>query len=243
MTVHLTVREAVALVTIDRPDRRNAVDHATLLSLRQAQLDAIAAEARCLVLTGAPPAFCAGADLTGVESGEFHSALVAALRGFTQLPIPTISAIDGPALGAGTQLVIACDLRVATERSVFGIPAAKLGLVVDHWTVERLAREMGWSIARAMLVAAQTYRTEQLVAAGAVHRVGDLEAALAWAAEIAALAPLTMATHKLALEQSSPHPAYDPLFEQARDAAWASHDAEEGRTAFLEKRPPNFLGR
>lgn len=243
MTVHLTIHDSVALVTIDRPDRRNAVDHATLLALRQAQVDALAAQARCLVLTGAPPAFCAGADLAGVESGDFHSALVTALRGFTEMPIPTVAAIDGPALGAGTQLVISCDLRIATERSVFGIPAAKLGLVVDHWTVERLSREMGWSVARAMLIAAQTYRTEQLVATGAVHRVGGLDDALSWARELAALAPLTMASHKLALEQSSPFPAYDELVEQARDAAWASHDANEGRRAFLEKRPPNFLGR
>src|SRR5436190_5134620 len=153
MTVHLEYRGRVALVTIDRPERRNAVDHETLLSLHRVQSEALAAGARCLVLTGAPPAFCAGADLGGVESGEFVDALVAALRGFTELPIPTIAAIDGPALGAGTQLAIACDLRIATERSVFGIPAAKLGLVVDHWTVERLTREMGWPIARAMLVA------------------------------------------------------------------------------------------
>ena len=243
MTVHLIFHDSVALVTIDRPDRRNAVDHATVLALRQAQLDAMAGNARCLVLTGAPPAFCAGADLTGVESGEFVNALVAALRGFTELPIPTIAAIDGPALGAGTQLVIACDLRVATEGSVFGIPAAKLGLVVDHWTVERLAREMGWSVARAMLIAAQTYRTEQLVAAGAVHRIGDLDAALTWASELAGLAPLTISSHKLALEQSAPSPQYDELFEQARDAAWSSLDAEEGRLAFLEKRLPNFQGR
>ena len=243
MTVHLTFRDRVALVTLDRPERRNAVDHETLLALHQAQLDVLAANARCLVLTGAPPAFCAGADLSGVENGEFVKALVAALRGFTEMPIPTIAAIDGPALGAGTQLVIACDLRVATERSVFGIPAAKLGLVVDHWTIERLARELGWSIARAMLLAAQTYRSEQLHAIGAVHRIGGLDDALGWAAELAVLAPLTISSHKLALEQSAPFPAFDELFEQARDAAWASHDAEEGRTAFLEKRPPNFRGR
>jgi enoyl-CoA hydratase len=243
MTVHLEHRGRVALVTIDRPERRNAVDHETLLELARVQAAVVAAGSRCLVLTGAPPAFCAGADLGGVESGEFAVALSAALRGFTEMSIPTIAAIDGPALGAGTQLVIACDLRVATERSVFGIPAAKLGLVVDHWTIERLARELGWSIARAMLVAAATYRTEQLVAAGAVHRIGDLDDTLAWAAEIAELAPLTMATHKLGLEASGSAPTVDVDFERARDAAWASADAEEGRTAFLAKRPPTFNGR
>ena len=243
MTVHLEVSDHVALVTIDRVDRRNAVDHATLLELRQTQLDVVDSSARCLVLTGAPPAFCAGADLTGVESGEFVDALVATLRGFTQLAIPTIAAIDGPALGAGTQLVVACDLRIATERSVFGVPAAKLGLVVDHWTVERLAREFGWSTARAMLIGAETFRTAQLVASGGIHRVGTLDDALAWAADLATLAPLTMATHKLALETSGAAPAANLEVEVARAAAWASADAEEGRQAFLDKRPPNFDGR
>src|SRR5205814_643762 len=106
------------------PERRNAVDHATLLALLDAQGDA--SSARVLVLTGAPPAFSAGADLTGVEEGEFAAALGAVLRGFGALAIPTIAAIDGPALGAGTQLAVACDLRVATPGSRFGIPAARL---------------------------------------------------------------------------------------------------------------------
>lgn len=242
MTVHLQVSDHVALVTLDRPDRRNAVDHATLLELRQTQLDVRDSSARCLVLTGAAPAFCAGADLTGVESGDFVDALVAVLRGFAELAIPTIAAIDGPALGAGTQLVVACDLRVATERSVFGIPAAKLGLVVDHWTVERLAREFGWSTARAMLIGAETYRTQQLVASGGIHRVGTLQDALAWAADLVTLAPLTMATHKLALETSGAAPEANHAVEIARAAAWASADAEEGRQAFLAKRTPDFHG-
>ena len=135
----------ILMVTLDRPERRNAVDLATLLAL----LDALelAASARVLVLTGAPPAFSAGADLTGVEEGEFAAALGRVLRGLAGLPIPTVAAVDGPALGAGTQLAMACDVRVATAASRFGIPAARLGLVVDHWTVERLTREVGWPVA------------------------------------------------------------------------------------------------
>jgi enoyl-CoA hydratase len=233
-------RTGVLVVTLDRPARRNAVDHATLLALLDAQREA--ASARVLVLTGAPPAFSAGADLTGVEEGEFAAALGQVLRGFTELPIPTIAAVDGAALGAGTQLAVACDLRIATPGSRFGIPAARLGLVVDHWTVERLARELGWPIARAMLVAAEQYDAAALHAAGAVHRLGGLDDALAWARQIATLAPLTIAGHKLALERSGPPPEHDPAVEAARLAAWASADATEGREAFLEKRPARFTG-
>jgi enoyl-CoA hydratase/carnithine racemase len=233
-------RTGVLVITLDRPERRNAVDHPTLLALLDAQV--MATGARVVVLTGAPPAFSAGADLTGVEEGEFAAALQRALRGFTRLAVPVIAAVDGPALGAGTQLAIACDLRVATPGSRFGIPAAKLGLVIDHWTVERMARELGWPITRGMLLAAEQYDATALHAAGAVHRLGDLDDALAWARQLATLAPLTMAGHKLALERSAPPPAADEVVEAARLAAWASADAREGRQAFLEKRPARFTG-
>ena len=233
--VRVEWRDRVVVVTIDRPERRNAVDHATLLALAEAQSAAAAGGARVLVLTGAPPAFCAGADLTGVESGAFVDALSAVLGGFTRLGFVTMAAIDGPALGAGTQLAIACDLRVAEPTSVFGIPAAKLGLAVDRWTVDRLAREFGSSVARSMLLAAQTTTADQLHLTGAVHRLGGLADALVWADELALLAPLTIRAHKSALEGSDD-------FEAVRVAAWASADAEEGRTAFLEKRRPHFTG-
>lgn len=235
-------RDRTIVVTIDRPERRNAVDHPTLLALRAAQIEAAEGDARALVLTGSPPAFCAGADLTGVEDREFVAALLEVLTGFGELPFTCIAAVEGPALGAGTQLAIACDVRVATATSQFGIPAAKLGLAVDHWTVERLSREVGAAIARNMLLTATTYTAADLVAPGFVHRLGDLDVALMWAAEIAGLAPLTIAAHKLALERSALPPAVDDLVLQARDRAWASADAEEGRRAFLDKRPPHFTG-
>jgi enoyl-CoA hydratase len=123
-----------------------------------------------------------------------------------------------------------------------GIPAAKLGLVVDHWTIRRLASEFSPPIARAMLLAAQTYTAEQLHAAGGIHRLGTLDDAVAWAHELSHLAPLTIAGHKLGLEHAAVEPGLDEDFEAARTAAWASADAEEGRTAFLDKRRPNFTG-
>ncbi len=246
MTVDLEHDGLVAIVTLDRPERRNAVDHPTLLELLDVQA-AIAARApvaiRAVVLTGKPPAFSAGADLNGVEEGQFASDLAQVLRGFGALPVPVIAAIDGPALGAGAQLAIATDLRVATPDSVIGVPAAKLGLVVDHWTIRRLASEFSPPIARAMLLAAQTYTAEQLHVTGGIHRLGGRDDAIGWAHQLSQLAPLTITGHKIGLERAAVEPAVDDIFEAARSAAWASADAEEGRSAFLEKRPAQFTGR
>ena len=94
-----------------------------------------------------------------------------------------------------------------------------------------------------MLVGAETYGGAALHATGAVHRLGDLDDALQWARQLAGLAPLTIAAHKLALERSAPDPAPDELVAAARLAAWRSADAVEGRAAFLAKRPPTFHGR
>ncbi len=245
MTVGFTHDGLVAIITLDRPSRRNAIDHATLLELLDVQA-AIAARTpdatRCVVLTGAPPAFSAGADLNGVDAGQFATDLAAVLRGFGELAVPVIAAIDGPALGAGAQLAIATDLRVATPHSMLGVPAAKLGLVVDHWTIRRLASEFSPPIARAMLLAAQTYTAEQLHVTGGIHRLGGLDDAVSWAHELAGLAPLTIAGHKIGLEHAQGEPGPDEEFETARSAAWASADADEGRAAFLDKRPARFTG-
>ncbi len=231
-------RGTTSLITLDRPERRNAVSHAMLVDLRAALDQAVADGARAVVLTGAGGAFCAGADLTGVEDHGFHDALMAVLAGLSGLPVVTFAAVDGPALGAGTQLAISCDIRVATTRSRFGIPAAKLGLVVDHWTVHRVARVAGEATARSMLLTAATVGAEEAHRTGWVQRLGTLEDALAWADELALLAPLTVAAHKLGFEA----PMGDPAFSIARDRAWSSADAQEGRQAFLEKRPPRFVG-
>jgi enoyl-CoA hydratase len=244
MTVRIEQDGSVKVITLDRPTRRNAVDHETLLQLLEAQEEIRRSPGRCrvVVLTGAPPAFSAGADLHGVEAGQFTKDLSSVLQRFGTLPLPVIAAIDGPALGAGAQLAIASDLRVATPDSVIGIPAAKLGLVVDHWTVRRLSAELSPAVARAMLLAAETYTAEQLNRSGGVHRLGDLGAAMTWAHELAVLAPLTIVGHKLALERALPEPWLVDTVEEARAAAWSSRDAVEGREAFLEKRRPDFAG-
>lgn len=233
---------AVTVLMLDRPERRNAVDHPTLLALERALADISEGDSRAVVLTGRAPAFCAGADLTGVEAGEFNDTLGRVLRAFTAVTVPVVAAVDGPALGAGTQLVAVCDLRVATATSRFGIPAARLGLAVDRWTVRRLAREFTPAVARAMLLAAETFDGARLYGAGVVHRLGALDTALAWAEELAALAPLTIGAHKLALERDAGPLDDDAEVDRLRAAAWASIDAVEGRAAFLEKRPARFTG-
>jgi enoyl-CoA hydratase len=236
---------SIMVITLDRPERRNAVDLPSLEAILAALDQARRPDdpARVIVLTGTPPAFCAGADLSGVENDVFVRALQSVLTGFTELPIPVIGAVDGPALGAGTQLASVCDLRVATSRSRFGIPAAKLGIAVDQWTANRVAQEFTPPIARAMLLAAETFDGERLHDAGVVHRIGGFDEAMNWAREVAALAPMTIATHKLALERNAPPPSRDPEVVATWHAAWESDDAAEGRTAFAEKRAPNFIGR
>ena len=227
-------------ITLTRPERRNAVDHATLLALLESQRRLV--DARVIVLAGEPPAFCAGADLTGVEEAEFNTALREVLHGFARMSCPVIAAIDGPALGAGAQLAAVCDLRISTAESVIGVPAARLGLVIDQWTIERLRSEFGTAVTRGMLLAAETYTGERLHASGAVHRLGTIDDAIEWAGRVALLAPLSVAAHKVGLA-SEPTVEHRDRFEALRSAAWSSDDAREGRAAFLEKRRPAFHGR
>jgi enoyl-CoA hydratase len=240
--IRVEQRDSVTIVTIDRPDRRNAVDHAALDGLEQAVAGAVDASSRALVLTGAGGHFCAGADLSTVEDTEFVQALNRTLVALSETSFPTIAAVEGAALGAGTQLAVACDLRVATADARFGIPAARLGLMVDHWTIHRLMRVAGEGPARAMLLAAEVYRGDQAERFGLVQRVGGLDAALEWADEIAGLAPLTIAGHKVGLADVAPAAGGSDHYRSAFRAAWSSDDLQEGMAAFRERRPARFTG-
>lgn len=231
----------VAVIAIDRPERRNALDREALEMLGHALDVAVGAGARAAVLTGRHGHFCAGADLTGVEDASFAAALRRVLDGLGTVPFPVIAAVEGATLGAGTQLAVACDLRVAAPSARFGIPAARLGLMVDHWTVQRLALLAGHGPARAMLLAAEQVDGESAVRLGLAQRAGDLDAARAWAAEIAALAPLTIAGHKLALNRLEPG-LHDGDVTAAFQRAWSSADLAEGMAAFRERRAPRFRG-
>jgi enoyl-CoA hydratase len=245
--IELERRDRVAVVTLNRPEKRNAVDTQACVDLAAAIDEAVDGGARCLVLAGKGTNFCSGADLTGVESDGFVGTLYRTLGKLQDVPIATMAFVHGAALGAGTQLAIACDLRVVASDARFGIPAAKLGLMTDHWTAQRLALLAGAGPARAVLLACEELDAPTSLRLGLANReTPDLDGALAWATQIAALAPLTIAGHKLALNRPLPGldpGASDPDVTAAFRRAWASEDLGEGQRARAEKRPADFHGR
>ena len=236
------VRSNVMILTMTRPSRRNAVNLDMLHTFANAFDEARAKSIRVILLTGVAPSFSAGADLAGVKEDDFQDALHGVLTSFVDPSVITVAYVNGHALGAGAQLMAACDVRMAAPTAVVGIPAAKLGLVVNHWTIERLVREFSWPIARNMLLTAATYDASALHSSGSIHRLGTLDEAISWATEIAELAPLTQYGHKLALESSAGNPDVDELVIAARRRALESDDVTEGRAAFSEKRKPKFTG-
>lgn len=236
------VRSNVMILTMTRPSRRNAVNLEMLHAFADAFDQARAKSIRVILLTGVAPSFSAGADLAGVKEDDFQDALHGVLKSFVDPKVVTVAYVNGHALGAGAQLMAACDVRMAAPTAVVGIPAAKLGLVVNHWTIERLVREFSWPVARNMLLTAATYDAEALHAIGSIQRLGTLEEAIAWATQIAELAPLTQFGHKLALESTAGEPDVDDLVVIARKRAIESNDVTEGRAAFAEKRKPKFTG-
>jgi len=236
-------RGRVGEIVIDRPERRNALDVEHCRLLRAAIDECVAEGVRCLLIRGEGTAFCAGADLGGVYGAEFREALYDLLGRMTSLTLPIIAAVNGPAIGAGTQLAVAADLRVAAPGARFGVPTARLCLAVDPWTVRRLSLLAGGGPARALLLGCAELDAEAAHRLGLVDRLGDVDVARAWAGEVAGLAPLTLAYNKLALERLAEPPVEDPEVIAAFEACWASQDFVEGRAASAAKRPARFEGR
>lgn len=227
--------DGVVLLRIEREERRNALDVEHCVALRGAVEHAVADGVRALVVTGAGSSFCAGADLDAVYDDGFRDALYASLGAIADAPVPVVAAVNGPAIGAGTQLAIACDLRVAAPTATFAIPTARLGIAVDPWTIRRLAALAGGSAARALLLGCDELDAGRALACGLANRAGDVDAALAWATEIATLAPLTLRYSKRALDGAAG-------VEADYEACWTSDDAAEGRRARAERRRPTFRG-
>ena len=235
-------QERVAVITVNRPAKRNALDVAACHALRGAVDAELAAGARALVLTGAGAVFCSGADLDEVYTAEFLDALYAMLHAVAEAPVPVIAAVNGPAIGAGTQLALAADLRVAAPGAVFAVPTAKIGLAVDPWTIRRLAALAGSGAARELLLACAQLDAAAALRCGLVQRSGEPADAVAWAQELTTLAPLTVAYSKRVLNDLTAGTGDPPQWDAAFAACWASADLAEGRRARAERRAPHFRG-
>lgn len=229
----------VVVIELQREDRRNALNLELCNALRLATQEAADDGARAIVITGQGTAFCAGADLGGVYGPEFLDALYGMLHSLTRLPVPIIAAVNGPAIGAGTQLAMACDLRVADDKAKFAVPVARNGMAVDAWTIRTLSELAGGGVARRLLLAAETLDRKDAIGCGLADAHGSLKYAVAWAHEIAALAPMAIAHNKLVLTGA----ADDAEISRSFDAVWASADVREAAQARLEKRAPIFEGR
>lgn len=232
----------VVTIELQREDRRNALNAALLDGLRSA-LNEHAQRARVLVLTGQGSVFCSGADLEEVTDESFTDRLLDTLQTIEALPIPVIAAVNGGALGAGTQLAMAADLRVLAPEAYVAIPVAKIGLAVDRWTVHRLMSLAGPGAARTMLFGAEPLQAPEALERGFANKIGSLSEAQDWAKSIAELAPLTLRHLKLVFNDDGSRDG-EP-FEQrsAQTAAWLSRDAVEGINARMAKRTPKFTGK
>lgn len=240
--IHSERDGAVATIRIDRPERRNALNHDAVEALDAALESLGDGSIRAVVITGSAGHFCAGADLKELEDLAFTQRLRVMLDRLADLPVPTIAAISGSCMGLGMQLALACDLRVATDDARFAVPVAKLGLMVDHWTLERLAATFGHGAARHLVLSAQVLDAADGYRLGFLQELGDLDAARALAERITRLAPLSVAGSKLGLNLLE-HRVDTAAYQEAFTRAWSSADLIEGRAAFAERRAPDFQGR
>lgn len=254
-------RGHVLLATINRPEARNAVNRAVAEGLGQALETADSdREIWAFVVTGAgDKAFCAGADLKAVSRGESLApadprAQAWGFAGYVRHPIskPTIAAVNGFALGGGTELSLASDLVVAAETASFGLPEVKRGIYAGAGGVFRLPAQLPRKVAMEMILTGEPITARRALELGLVNRVVPqaqvVDAAFELAAAICANAPLSVQASKRIANGiiDGQVPAEEESWAPSRDEGKAlmnSADAKEGPLAFAEKRPPRWQGR
>ncbi|SFN93871.1 acetyl-CoA C-acetyltransferase [Pseudonocardia ammonioxydans] len=252
MPVLLDKRGPVAVVTINRPHRRNAVDLRTAELLEQI-VDHIESEPdlRVAVVTGAGGTFCAGMDLKAAAAGQFAMTERGGPLGITARPTvtPLIAAVEGHALAGGFELALVADLVVASTESQFGLPEPKRGLVAAAGGVLRVAQRLPRNVAAELTLTGNPVPATRMAELGLVNRLAEpgtvLDAALALAAEITANAPLSVQVGKRIIRESPDWPVEEGFARQSELASVAllSEDAAEGVAAFAEKREPVWKGR
>lgn len=247
------VDDGIATVTLNRPDKRNAMNSPLLAALR-AGFDALdrARDVRVVVVRGAGPAFCAGMDLREMEArqGEVdpEAGVIEVLQRIERSRHPTIAMVHGDAVAGGCELALHCDLRMAAEVARFGMPLARIGLVVPFPLGQKLVEIIGPAEARHLLFTGLLIDAGRARAIGMVHEVvaaAALESATyALARTIADNAPLSLQGTKatilraISAREQIGHADLDALVLEAR----RSSDASEGRRAMLERRKPTFTG-
>lgn len=256
MSVEFDVSGHVARVTINRPERMNAVDSAAHARLAEIW-DEVEQnpEIRCAVLTGAgPKAFCAGADLkedTGLTGMDYWKNIGAA--GFTgialrQMSTPVIARVNGLALGGGLEMVLGCDIVIAAETARFGLPEAKVGRVPLDGGMVLLSRLVPRNVAMGMMMTGRLLAASELERHGLVNAIVPPEELDAetdrWVADLLSCAPLSLRAIK-AISRQTAHLPVQAAFQYPTDeleAALCSDDANEGVAAFREKRSPVWKG-
>ncbi|MFC7447218.1 crotonase/enoyl-CoA hydratase family protein [Rhodococcus daqingensis] len=240
-------RGRVLVVTLNRPQARNAVDGAVAAAIAAAMelLDSDP-ELSVGVLTGAGGYFCAGMDLKAFLRGESPRVAGRGFAGLVEAPPakPLIAAVDGPALAGGFEIVLAADLVVAAPTATFGLPEVRRGLVAAAGGLTRLPTRLPRAVALEMILTGGSMTAQQLHPHGLVNRLAPegevLAAALELAAEIAANGPLAVRASKKVVDES-PGWAPDETFERTRKIVmpvFDSNDAREGAAAFTERRTP-----
>ncbi|MSO86751.1 MAG: crotonase/enoyl-CoA hydratase family protein [Acidimicrobiia bacterium] len=253
MAVNFEQQGPFAVVTINRPEARNAVNAAVAQGIEEA-IDRIEADDSIWVgiITGVAPVFCAGADLKEINSGN-AAGLATTRGGFAGIvqrerTKPIIAAVDGPALAGGTEIVLSCDLVVASTTATFGIPEVKRSLVAAAGGLFRLGRKIPLNIAMELTLTGDPIDATRAHHFGLVNRLVEpgtaLDAAVALAEQICANAPVAVrASRKIVLEATNaPDDIGWKMSMEGMAQAMASDDFSEGLTAFIEKRPPQWKG-
>jgi enoyl-CoA hydratase/carnithine racemase len=249
-------RDAVALITINRPARRNALNGEAWHSLGQAFRDLTDADwLRAIILTGAGGAFCAGDDIPAfaavrddpVARQIYWDRIMACYAAVSAARVPVIAAVDGPCVGGGCTLALRCDFRIASPSARFGVPPAKLGLVYPAESTQLLVATAGATMARRMLYTGVLIDAEAARDCGLVMDIAadPVAAAFDFAAPILASAPISLLAAKIACDAAMIGQLDRVTAEivALSNKADASEDYREGAQAFAEKRTPRFIGR
>jgi enoyl-CoA hydratase len=243
--------DGIGVITINRPQARNAVNGEVARRIAAAIDDFDArSDVRVLVLTGAGGSFCAGMDLKGFLAGDAPVAPGRGFAGITERPPvkPVIAAVEGYALAGGFEIVLSCDLVVASEEARFGLPEVRRGLVAGAGGLLRLARRIPYHLAMEIVLTGEYFPAARLAEAGLVNRLAAPGQALAGARELAAVvaqgAPLALAASKRVVVESADWDSHEAFARQGDiiSPIFGSADAMEGAVAFAEKRAPVWRG-